>query len=406
MVFGLPTCIAIIRLDSRTAGPRCWLQWRNAPLDPAVYQKWSYKVPLPSSLDCLVLDTSTTYCCVNSRPITLLGLSKGNCSELLGVLIGTLHSEFKACPSPESFLARANVSKHCTQLTGRNVVLAGASNLCHCANYLASAGMKVTSLSKPGWVASKENIAEMSSGVRAMMEQGCSAVIFYLYRNSSVRFTQFDGTTALPFKSGGRFHLNGDVVACPVMTFKGIVKSTIPILNAAGNTPCIVIPPLPKYIFAGCCSDPDHCVNLKNPEHKEKLLSDFIQLRHILIKELIANSVKNFKVLDTCSVTALNCTANTSTRIAALADVTAQDGVHFTSDGYFNLARSIGAGMDSLAESRPPKRRQKQYFWRGFRSVLGSDKLCATPGPPGNSAPLRGRSWSLSGRRYFHPYRK
>ncbi len=266
--------------------------------------------------------------------------------------------------------------------------------------------MKVTSLLKPGWVASKENIAEMSSGVRATTEQGCSTVILDLYGNSSVRFTQFDGTTALPFKSGGRFHLNGDVVACPVMTFKSIVKSTIPILNTAGNTPCIVILPLPRYIFAGCCSDPDHCVNLKNSEHKEKLLLDFIQLRHILIKELIANGVKNFKVLDTCSVTALNYTANTSTRIAALADVTAHDGDHFTSDGYFNLAWSIGAGMDSLAESRPPKRRQKQYFWRGFRSVLGSDKPCATPGPPGNSAALRGRSWSLSGRRNFHPYRK
>jgi hypothetical protein len=181
-----------------------------------------YKVPLPSSLDSLVLDTSTTFCCVNSRPITLMGLSKDDCNELLGVLIGTLHSEFKACPCPDSFRARANVSNHYTQ-PGKNVVLCGASNLCQCKNYLTGAGMTVSNLSKPGWVASKENIAEMAAGVRTAMELGCSAVILDLYGNSSVRFTQFDGTTALPFKSGGRFHLNGDVVACPVTTFQSSV---------------------------------------------------------------------------------------------------------------------------------------------------------------------------------------
>jgi hypothetical protein len=125
-----------------------------------------------------------------------------------------------------------------------------------------------------------------------------------------------------------------------------------------------------------------------------------------LIKELIANGVKNLKVLDTCSVTALNSTANTSSRIAALAEVTAQDGVHFSPDGYFNLARSIGARIDSLAETGPPKKRQKQYFWRGFRSAWGSDKPSASPGPQGNLAAIRGRSWSLNGRRHFHPYRK
>jgi hypothetical protein len=361
----------------------------------------SYKVPLPSSLDSLVLDKSTTFCCVNSRPIALMGLSKEDCNELLGVLIGTLHSDFKACPCPESFLERANANVHFTQ-PSRNVVLCGASNLCHCKDFLTAAGLPVTNLSKPGWVASKENIAEMSDGVRTAAVQGCSAVVLDLYGNSSVRFTQFDGTTALPYKSGGRFHLNGDVVACPVATFKNIVKSTLPIFNAAGATPCIVVPPLPRYVFAGCCNDTGHCANLKNPEYKEKMLTDFIQLRHILIKELVANGVKNFKVLDTCSATALHSTANTTTRIEALAAVTAHDGVHLSREGYFNLARNIGAGMDTFASERPQKKRQKQYFWRGFRSAWGSDKPSANT----NTANIRSRSWSSVGRRHFHPYKK
>jgi hypothetical protein len=125
-----------------------------------------------------------------------------------------------------------------------------------------------------------------------------------------------------------------------------------------------------------------------------------------LIKELVANGVKNFKVLDTCSVTALHSTANTSTRIEALAEVTAHDGVHFSREGYFNLARNIGAGMDTFASERPQKKRQKQYFWRGFRSAWGSDKPSANANTTGSTVAIRGRSWPSDGCRHFHPYRK
>jgi hypothetical protein len=69
------------------------------------------------------------------------------------------------------------------------------------------------------------------------------------------------------------------------------------------------------------------------------MLTEFIQLRHTLVKELIANGISNFKVLDTCSVTSLKCTANTSSCIKALAEVTAQDGVHLTPEVYFNRCR-------------------------------------------------------------------
>jgi uncharacterized protein YaaQ len=80
------------------------------------------------------------------------------------------------------------------------MVLVSASNLGQCANYLTNAGLKVTSLAKRGWFASKDNITAMVLEVRKMTEHGCSAIVLDLYGNSSVRFTQNDGPTALPFK--------------------------------------------------------------------------------------------------------------------------------------------------------------------------------------------------------------
>jgi hypothetical protein len=88
------------------------------------------------------------------------------------------------------------------------------------------------------------------------------------------------------------------------------------------------------------------------------MVTDFISLRHVLVWELVANGISNFKVLVTCSATSGKCTANTASRINALADVTAHDGVHFTPEGYLNLARSIRVGMDALAALKLPKTRQ------------------------------------------------
>jgi hypothetical protein len=36
-----------------------------------------------------------------------------------------------------------------------------------------------------------------------------------------------------------------------------------------------VIPPLPRYIFASCCNDPEHCANLKkNRTTRKKCLQN------------------------------------------------------------------------------------------------------------------------------------
>jgi hypothetical protein len=65
-----------------------------------------------------------------------------------------------------------------------------------------------------------ENIAAVQNTVRAHVAQQANAFVFDLLGNSSVRFEQFDGSTSLPFKSQGRFHLGGKVVVSPPDIFK------------------------------------------------------------------------------------------------------------------------------------------------------------------------------------------
>jgi hypothetical protein len=250
-------------------------------------------------------------------------------------MLGSIFENFRACQSPENFLVRTTTA-NCgpdAETDAQRVVIAGASNLKHSAAYFSDPDIEFTDLSSPGWVLTPKNVTILKESVLKQKAQNVSAFVFDLFGNTSVRFEQFDGSTALPFKSHGKYHLGGDVVVSPQDVFKKTVDAILPILSAKGDTPCVLIPPLPRYLFASCCDDLSHCTNAKNDKYQENLLTGFLQLRNGLIKTLVSAGVKNFKVLDTCCTTNCATTANSKTRLSELKTVTAKDGVHYVAAG-------------------------------------------------------------------------
>jgi hypothetical protein len=174
----------------------------------------NYKILLPGSLLTRNLDTTVTFCSNNSRPVTFKGLSKDHYSELLGTLLGCIFEKFRACLRPEAYFARADVINTISEDSEQKVTLVGTSNLRHSVPHFAGNGVGVIDHTVPGWTPSAENITKMQKSMEA--EEGAqSAYIFELFGNSSLRFEQFDGTTALPFKMNGRFHFGGKVVTTP-----------------------------------------------------------------------------------------------------------------------------------------------------------------------------------------------
>jgi hypothetical protein len=90
----------------------------------------SYKVALPSTQQCLTIDSTITFCSNNSRPVTCTGLSKDRCCELLGSLPNCLFSNFRACASPEEYLVREDGKDKLSEKgSEQRIVLVGASNL-------------------------------------------------------------------------------------------------------------------------------------------------------------------------------------------------------------------------------------------------------------------------------------
>jgi hypothetical protein len=266
----------------------------------------SYKVALPTSLGADSHDTSITFCSHSSRPITTSGLSKDTCEELLSSLLEQVFVNFRACADPESYLARidhAQKKNSPSEACERKVVLAGASNLKYSAKHFVCNELKVLDVSCPGWIATPESISKLASVVSEHASHGAAGFVFDLFGNTSVRYEQFDGSTSLPFLSQGKYHLGGKIVISPPEIFKKTVDCVWPILAAKKDAACVVIPPLPRYLFSRCCNDSGHCTNASDNDFSQSLLASFLQLRHSLIRQLVSRGLTNFKVLDTCCTT-------------------------------------------------------------------------------------------------------
>jgi hypothetical protein len=259
-------------------------------------------------------------------------------------------------------------------------------------------------------MATQENIGLLARLVESRASS-CAAFVFDLFGNSSVRFEQYVGTTALPFRSDGIFHLGGKIVTTPPDIFKKIVTSVLPILKAKGSKPCVIIPPLPRYLFSRCCGDASHCTNKNEPGFESGMLSDFIKLRNDLIINLVQSGITKFKVMDTCCITTCAPTENIPARLAELEKVTARDGIHFVKKGKQNLAlRTISCLKTMLTvEKKAPK--NTSFFWRGFRSKRGSllPKVAVREHVAATRGTMRGRRRGgahASRTRAFHPYRR
>ncbi len=252
------------------------------------------------------------------------------------------------------------------------MILIGASNLGRSAASFSDPSLTFTNKSIAGWTPTLENIKQLSDTIGQQLESGASAFILDLLGNIGTRYEQYDGTTSLPFKSQGKFHLAGKVVVCPVDLFKRTIDTMAPIFGALKETPSVIIPPMLRWIFERCCDDSGHCTNFGSENFGQKLLTDFMTLRGVLIRQLVGMGLKNFKVMDSCCTTSCAPTSNTTARLDGLRAVSEKYGVHFTQEGRENLASRCTVCIKGLLDSTGKEHGLRIFFWRGFRSNVGA----------------------------------
>ena len=207
-------------------------------------------------------------------------------------------------------------------------------------------------------------------------------MVFDLLGSFSYRFEQANGNMALPIWLGGKPHLLGRVGVCSDKIFKDMVTKLIPLLGSHTQVPKVILPPLPRYICGGCCTEATHASNTADADHAVNMVGRVSHLRKLLSGELGGASIKNFwvpDILESLAPAAADALAGSAANTFEISSLFAGDNVHFTAQGYARLAVSIvesaGLALKKQMESECViTGAVKSYYWRGFISRVGSNR--------------------------------
>jgi hypothetical protein len=240
-------------------------------------------------------------------------------------------------------------------------------------------GYDVTDVTKPGRIVSAAAVGEVLNQLRGTTVPVNAAVVLDMLGNSSARWEQEDGTLATAVKLGSDYHMPGAVTVCNDETFKKLISIVIPVFSFSAGLNKIVFPPLPRYEFDTCCTQESHCTNVRRDKHASEVLSKADHFRNVMKGELNRLGVPNFRIMD--GWTDILGVKHTSREenVSSLCHFTSADGVHFTRDGYENLANAIhntvmSRNKSAAANSFTGNGRRGSFFWRGFISPMGSTR--------------------------------
>jgi hypothetical protein len=226
-------------------------------------------------------------------PATLNGMNRKATFHMLKTLISTPNQDFSASIDAEKILTgiwanEAGDSVDNDELEmDTTVVLIGASNMKKIVPLLFASGYTVTDLTRSSWKATPENVTNIEEHLVSLNLAPGYTIVMELFGNSTFRYEQFDGTMALPFKGSHGYHMEGRIGVCEDDSLVRLLHNMDSLINIGNPEIKIFVPPLPRYLFTGCCALKNHSVNVKDPDHSEKLLASTLKFRNVIKNELL-----------------------------------------------------------------------------------------------------------------------
>jgi hypothetical protein len=335
----------------------------------------TYSVAMPSSLAPGAQLTSHKFSS-NSSHTTTRGMVSEASYELLHSLITLLKCTFATSANPEDIFFGEPAEQE-SSLEKKTIVILGGSNIGKTVPFLEKSSHTVVDYSLPGWVPTPVNIKNLADQLASTDPD--TVVVLDLLGNVVYRYAQLDGTLAMPFKSEGKYHFEGEIQVCNASSLKTIFNNLKPALEKRRGhlTFC---PPLPRHLYTGCCDSGDHCTNVNCENHATKMMGQLNALRTSCIENLQGIGIKDFSVPDVIKLMMPACTGIPE-YLAALKHMSAADGVHFSQEGYSCIANAIVTHIShtkctvtekmSAPFSFVPDNGKQTYYWRGFASPVG-----------------------------------
>jgi len=349
--------------------------------DTELSSQETYTVPVPTS----ITDTSLRPAkfVISSSTAVTAAFDDGATGELIRALLTMLTDTFNCKAHPGDILVRELAeqggAKENSDTRPALLVLGGSHSRILAAE-LGDRGYEIMDMSIPGWVPTDYNIAKLDEALSKIESIEKYTVVMDFVSNYVFRFEQMDGTLALPYKVGGRYHMLSKVSVCSK-------ESLVTVLDKLNNVmgrltgPKICLPPLPRYLHNACCEEEGHCEGVDLPTHAPDLLGKCQGIRK-LVKEYMVSKYGGVWVPDTVQQLLPEC-SNLGSLANGLKDLYARDNVHLTKQGYSKVADIIVECIKtkfsaSVSVSGPQGghhgEKPLSFFWRGFVSPVGSDR--------------------------------
>jgi hypothetical protein len=163
-----------------------------------------------------------------------------------------------------------------------------------------------------------------------------------------------EGSRIPPRKLDGKMHYDGDIVVAEKAAMIRMLRICRPAFNATENIPTVLVGPLPRYVSAACCADPEHMANRCTPGFMSKMRAE-LETVNKTIKDFLHNDgYTNIRALDPW----------VCVRQLDVSQIWGTDPVHIRKEHVTNLIEGVKIALSKLA----PKRRR--------------DSAETTPGPP------------------------
>ena len=408
----LHTWFKSVYAGTTTGLSSCWDKYTAALLEfsegAGSLDQAEIKTPLlPVNLDVNSCPHTVRFSTSSTSPAIIFGFDRKTSYELLLSLASSLRRGHSIAINPEAILAR-EPALNCEGVKdpGENlkIILAGASNLGRLRSVFESQGATVIDLTKPGWMATPANIESLRSELAALADLENCAVVFDVFGNSAFKFKHVDGSLVLPFRvGGGEFHFLGDISLDSDRSVSELIENLKPLFALAKKHFTVIMPPLPRYVFFGCCLDKFHSTNVGEEGYSAQILEATLHFRKLVKTSLVGNEdLGQFWVTDTLACLG-TIPPTMPEKLNQLRACLGPDGVHLTEVGrmhLFNNLAKIILDMKSGSIGRPPKTAVaaasssvtgKTFYWRGFVSDRGS-----VTRPAVNRGRGRGRGGQLS----------
>jgi hypothetical protein len=296
-----------------------------------------------------------------------------------------------------------------TGITSGNgrIVIIGASHTGRMVGGLAECNQQTINLTKPGWIANSDSIAELKQKLHQHNIGPDDIIVLDPLSNSIFSGTDSVGNPVDPVKINGKYHIFGQLS----IRSKVFIKTTLSkfgfLADEYAENKLIVLMPIPRYVAGRCCSDPEHVSNFKDPSFESDLNSDMEMVEDLLTGWLQSfcnnGAIIHFRTsADNPEVPLNELTVNGSAMWPS------DDPVHCTEATYRALTMATVAAIEELSagngggsdETEPAPKRSRLESVVVMRENAQSSKQAAAPAPQSWSSgvlpsrPARGRGGS------------